>query len=86
MNAPSVKAGLPGRRTIALFPGSTLSLDAHVSERIWKVYLAGVGRTHIEIAPHTAVAHALSYIERAQPGDRLLFCIGEQDLAEPKRR
>ena len=62
-------------------PGTHRSLDAAVSQRIWQIYLAGVTKARIEIAPHTAVAHALSYIERAQPGERLLFCVGEQDLA-----
>ncbi len=61
-------------------PGTRLSLDARLSERIWQIYLEGETAVRTEIAPHTAVDHALTYVERAGAGDRLLYCIGEEDL------
>jgi len=63
-------------------PGTNLSLDAQVSARIWQVYLDGADDVTIEIAPHTAVDHALGYLDFARPGERLLYCIGEQDMGD----
>ena len=67
-------------------PGTTLSLDARLSQRIWQIYLEGTERVRTEIAPHTAVAHALDYLGRAPSGSRLIYCIGEQDLADGDSR
>lgn len=63
-------------------PGTALSLDANISERIWRIYLREQPRTRVEVALHSAVGHALGYLDRARPGDRLLYCIGEEDLAK----
>ncbi len=60
-------------------PGTAQSLDAGLSQRIWSVYLEGMRNVRTEIAPHTAVDHALDYLRRVPSGQRLLFCIGEQD-------
>jgi aminoglycoside phosphotransferase (APT) family kinase protein len=62
-------------------PGTTKALDADVARAVLAIYLHDVPRARVEIAPHNAVAHALGYLERAAPGDRLLFCAGEADLA-----
>lgn len=61
-------------------PGTLLSLDARLSQRVWAIYLEDMPGVSTEIAPHTAVEHALGYVDHALPGDRLLLCIGQQDL------
>lgn len=63
-------------------PGTTKALDADVARQIWSLYLRGIGKVRIEIAEHSAVRHALNFFDRVNPGDRLLFCIGEADLAK----
>jgi len=67
-------------------PGTAKSLDAGLSQRIWSVYLEGLRNVRTEIAPHTAVDHALDYVRRVPPGQRLLFCIGEQDRRDGDSR
>ena len=67
-------------------PGTTLSLEARLSQQIWQIYLEGLEGVRTEIAPHTAVAHALYYLTHTDPGDRLVYCIGEQDLADGDAR
>ncbi|MDH3210004.1 MAG: phosphotransferase, partial [Burkholderiaceae bacterium] len=62
-------------------PGTTLALDAEVARQVLEVYLHDVAKTRVEVAPHNAVSHALGYLDRAAPGDALLFCIGEADHA-----
>ncbi len=61
-------------------PGTTKVLDANVARRVLSIYLCDIPKVRIEIAPHNAVTHALSYLERAGPGDSLLFCVGEADF------
>ena len=61
-------------------PGTTLALDANVARTIWSIYLEELNQVRVEIAPHTAVHHAISFFDRMSPGDTLLFCIGETDL------
>lgn len=63
-------------------PGVTKALDADVARRVWEIYLKGIPNVQIELAPHTAVHHALGYFDRVDAGDTLLFCIGEADLAQ----
>ncbi len=60
-------------------PGTTQALDADVARRIWSIYLHGIPKVRIEVAPHTSVKHALGYFDRVETGDTLLFCIGEAD-------
>ncbi|MCE7986883.1 MAG: hypothetical protein DYG89_37390 [Caldilinea sp. CFX5] len=62
-----------------LIPGTTQALPAQVAQAIWSIYVADMARVRVEIAPHAAITHALSYFTRVTPADRLLFCIGEAD-------
>lgn len=61
-------------------PGTTQALDAEVARQVLAIYLQDVAIVRIEIARHDAISHALSYLDRAVPGDSLLFCIGETDF------
>lgn len=61
-------------------PGTTKVLDANVARRVLSIYLCDIPKVRVEIAPHNAVTHALGYLERADPGDSLLFCVGEADF------
>lgn len=63
-------------------PGTTHALDADVAREVLAIYLHDVPKVRIEIARHDAISHALSYIDRAGPGDSLLFCIGEADFEQ----
>jgi tRNA A-37 threonylcarbamoyl transferase component Bud32 len=67
-------------------PGTTQALDADVARRIWSIYLAGIPKVRIEVAPHTSVKHALGYFDRVETGDTLLFCIGEADAEQGDER
>jgi len=60
-------------------PGTTQALDPNVALRIWSLYLRGMKKVKVEIAPHSSVKQALGYFKRVKKGDRLLFCIGEKD-------
>ncbi len=62
-------------------PGTHLALAPDVALAIWNIYLQDIDHVRVEIAPHTAVQHALDYFNRLERGDRLLFCIGENDFA-----
>jgi len=68
-----------------ILPGTTKALGSEVAQAIWGIYLDGLpeasAKVRLEVAGHTAVAQALGYFERVQPGDRLLFCIGAADLS-----
>lgn len=64
------------------FPGTTMTLDAEAVRRIWTILLDGVRGVRVEIAPHTAIAHAVGYFDRVDAGDELLFCVGEIDLED----
>lgn len=61
-------------------PGTTMALDADVARRVLEIYLQDIPKARVEIASHNAVTHALGYLERAQAGDTLLFCVGEADF------
>jgi hypothetical protein len=61
-------------------PGTTKALDAEVARRVLSIYLQDIPKVRIEIARHDAISHALGYVDRAVPGDSLLFCIGETDF------
>lgn len=63
-------------------PGTTLALDAAIAQRIWSIYLQGVEKVRVEVAPHTAVGHAFEYFDHAEVGDTLLFCLGETDISK----
>lgn len=63
-------------------PGTTWALDATIAQRIWSIYLRGVKKVRVEIAPHTAVGHAFEYFDHAGVGDTLLFCLGEADIGQ----
>jgi len=71
-------------RRCRILPGSTKALDAEIARKIWAIYLKklpeGASKVRLEVAEHTAVAQALSYFKRVNPGDALLFCIGAADL------
>ncbi len=67
-------------------PGTTQALDADVARRIWSIYLHGIPKVRIEVAPHTSVKHALGYFDRVETGDTLLFCIGEADAEQGDER
>lgn len=67
-------------------PGTTKALDPDVARQIWSIYLHGVTKVRIEVAPHTSVKHALSYFDRLEAGDALLFCVGETDFEQGDER
>ncbi len=60
-------------------PGTTQAFDSDVALQIWSLYLQGMKKVKVEIAPHSSVKQALGYFTRVKKGDRLLFCIGEKD-------
>ncbi len=60
--------------------GTTLALDATIAQQIWSLYLRGIKKVRVEVAPLTAVGHAFEYFECAAVGDTLLFCLGETDI------
>lgn len=61
-------------------PGTTKALEADVARDIWTIYLQDLDDVRVEIAPHSAIRHALGFFDRVNPGDRLIFCVGEADL------
>jgi Phosphotransferase enzyme family len=67
-------------------PGTTQALDADVARQIWSIYLHGIPKVRIEVAPHTSVKHALGYFDRVATGDTLLFCLGEADVEQGDER
>lgn len=62
-------------------PGTTYVLDAALALRVWALYLEGIERVRVEVAPCTAIRHALEYFHRVPPGSTLYFCLGEADFA-----
>ncbi len=67
-------------------PSTTKVLDTDVAEDIWHIFLQDTDKVRVEIAPGSAVKHAFSYLERAEYGDSILFCLGEADFAEGDTR
>ena len=67
-------------------PGTTKALDTDIAEKIWAIYLQARPKVRVEVAPHSAVKHAISYFERVNPGDQLLFCAGEDVLDRGRGR
>jgi len=67
-------------------PGTTQLLGTEMAQRIWSIYLDGLPRVRVEMAPGSAVEHVLSYTERAAAGDHLMYCVGEGDLDAGDRR
>ena len=61
-------------------PGTTKTLDTDVAVRIWSIYLQYLPKVRVEVAPKSAVKHALGYFDRVNVGDTLLFCVGESDF------
>jgi nicotinic acid mononucleotide adenylyltransferase/tRNA A-37 threonylcarbamoyl transferase component Bud32 len=61
-------------------PGTTKALDTEVAEKIWSIFLQDVAKVRVEVAPNSAVKQAISYFERVNDEDTLLFCAGESDL------
>ncbi len=61
-------------------PGTSKALGAEVACQVLEIYLQNIPKVRLEIAQHDAISHALSYLDRADPGDALLFCIGEADF------
>jgi aminoglycoside phosphotransferase (APT) family kinase protein len=69
-----------------LVPGTTKVLDADVAEKIWSIYLHYIPKIRVEVAPYSAVKHAIGYFERTSIGDKLLFCAGEGELKQGQGR
>jgi aminoglycoside phosphotransferase (APT) family kinase protein len=69
-----------------LVPGTTKVLDTDVAERIWSIYLHDIPKIRVEVAPYSAVKHAIGYFERTSIGDKLLFCAGEGELKQGQGR
>jgi len=65
-----------------VIPGTTQALDADVARKVWEIYLDGIDRVRVEIAPHNAVVHALEYFSKVKVEDSLVFCLGETDLED----
>ena len=63
-------------------PGTTKTLDTDVALRIWAIYLQDLPQVRVEVAPKSAVKHALGYFDRVDAGDALIFSVGERDLRE----
>ncbi len=61
-------------------PGTTKTLDTDIAEKIWAIYLQAMPKVRVEVAPYSAVKRAISYFERVNPGDQLLFYAGESEL------
>ncbi len=62
--------------------GTTLALDATIAQQIWSLYLRGIKKVRVEVAPLTAVGHAFEYFDHSQIGDTLFFCLGEADISQ----
>jgi aminoglycoside phosphotransferase (APT) family kinase protein len=67
-------------------PGTTKALDTTIARKIWSVYLQGPdiakNKIRVEVAAHSAVKHALDYLEKVRQGDTVLFCVGEKDYQQ----
>ena len=61
-------------------PGTNLALAPSVAQQIWNIYLQGLDKVRLEVAPGSAVKHALGYFNRSRVGQRLFFCAGSKDL------
>ena len=61
-------------------PGTSMVLDTDVAEKVWAIYTSDMAKVRVETATDGAVTHALEYLRSAVAGDRLLFCIGEEDF------
>jgi tRNA A-37 threonylcarbamoyl transferase component Bud32/nicotinic acid mononucleotide adenylyltransferase len=67
-------------------PGTTKALDTEVAEKIWSIFLQDVAKVRVEVAPNSAVKQAISYFERVNDEDTLLFCAGESVLKQGRGR
>jgi tRNA A-37 threonylcarbamoyl transferase component Bud32 len=63
-------------------PGTSKALEPGVAIKVWSIYLQGIPKVRVELAPHSAVKHAQSYFERVNANDTLLFCAGESELKQ----
>ena len=63
-----------------ILPQTRLAIDAETARAIWHLYVAEFPRVRVEVAEHTAVEHALEYLNRSDAGEKLLYCIGQSDL------
>lgn len=63
-------------------PGTNFALAPEVALKIWSLYLQGMPKARVELAPQSAVKQALSYFERVNANTRLIFCAGENELGE----
>ncbi|MCH9699379.1 MAG: phosphotransferase [Gammaproteobacteria bacterium] len=67
-------------------PGTSKVLDTTVALKIWSVYLQDYAiaknKIRIEVAAHSAVKHALGYLDKVRRGDSVLFCVGEKDFQQ----
>ncbi|MCF6251765.1 MAG: phosphotransferase [Methylococcaceae bacterium] len=61
-------------------PGTSKALEPSVAIKIWSIFLQGIPKVRVELAPHSAVKHAQSYFKQVNSGDTLLFCAGENEL------
>ena len=60
-------------------PGTTKTLAPDVALSIWSIYLQNLAKVRVELAPKSAVKHALGYFDRVNASDSLLFCLGDSD-------
>jgi hypothetical protein len=62
-------------------PDTGNALTPATSKHIWQLILADprYRKARIEMASHTAVAHALAYFKHMSNQDRIVFCQGEAD-------
>lgn len=67
-------------------PGTTKVMGPEVGQRVWEIFSSGFPSIRVEIAPRTAIEHALGYFGRCQRGDSLLFCLGEADQSRSDPR
>ena len=63
-------------------PGTNFALAPEVALKIWAIYLQGMPKVRVELAPQSAVRQALSYFERVSHTTRLIFCAGKNELSE----
>ncbi len=61
-------------------PGTSKVLDTEIAEKIWSIYLQDTSGIRVEVAPHSAVKHAIGYFDRVSDYNSLLFCAGESEL------
>ena len=66
-----------------LVPGTSKALGAEVCAKLLRQLLDWRPRKltdiRVVVARHRAIEHALEYINNTHAGDRLFFCVGEED-------